>query len=238
MWTFAAIISGQATTAASPLFASAENCPQPTPLAVSQTGMSQPDWERNTASLFQQLLQQRNQYPEAAPAIDQQIQSLFGQHLAVMVLDAVGFSRSAQQSGIIAALAEIQRLQAIAVPAIEGSGGSVFKLDADNVYAYFPNAEAAVAAAQALISQLNVEGMHASIGIGYGEVLVIANTDIFGEELNLASKLGEDLAGRDEILLTEAAFCSLPPHTLNTDLLMMEISGLRLRTYRLQPPLP
>ncbi|NEQ33289.1 MAG: adenylate/guanylate cyclase domain-containing protein [Leptolyngbya sp. SIO4C5] len=200
--------------------------------------MSQPEREQNTESLLTRLLQQRNQHPEAAAAIDQHIQAVFGQTLAVMVLDAVGFSRRSQQSGIIAALAEIQQLQAIALPVIETAGGSVFKLEADNIYASFPDAETAVGAAQTLIATLSEADLHVSIGIGYGNMLVVAETDIFGEELNLASKLGEDLAGRDEILLTEAAFCSLPPHSLRTDILMMETSGLRLRTYRLLPPLP
>ncbi|NJO09594.1 MAG: adenylate/guanylate cyclase domain-containing protein [Leptolyngbyaceae cyanobacterium SL_1_1] len=191
----------------------------------------------NTESLFEYLLEQRHLRPAEANIIDRQIQTIFGQTLAVIVLDASGFSLSAQQSGIISALAEIRRLQAIAVPVVEAAGGSVFKLEADNVYAHFPNAEAAVAAAQALIERLNAENLHASIGLGYGEMLVVADTDVFGEELNLASKLGEDLAGRDEILITEAAFCSLPPPALSADMLMMEVSGLRLRTYRLPPPL-
>src|SRR5256886_5385868 len=45
--------------------------------------------------------------------------------------------------------------------------------------------------------------MHGEFGIGYGEILVIENEDIFGSEVNLASKLGEDLAQRGEILLTD-----------------------------------
>ena len=43
------------------------------------------------------------------------------------------------------------------------------------------------------------------IGIGYGDVLCSQNDGVFGDEMNLASKLGEDIACGEEILLTEAA---------------------------------
>lgn len=44
-------------------------------------------------------------------------------------------------------------------------------------------------------------------GIGYGTLLVTgAHGEFFGKEMNLASKLGEDLADGDELFLTEAAY--------------------------------
>ena len=42
------------------------------------------------------------------------------------------------------------------------------------------------------------------VGIGYGRVLRIGDRDVFGQEVNAASKLGEDLATAGEILVTEA----------------------------------
>ena len=66
---------------------------------------------------------------------------------------------------------------------------------------------------QRLMTHLNEAAIHISVGIGYGEVLKIGDRDIFGHEMNLASKLGEDLAADDEILLTAAAYETLPtPH--------------------------
>jgi class 3 adenylate cyclase len=41
------------------------------------------------------------------------------------------------------------------------------------------------------------------VGIGYGPVLRIGDADLFGAEVNAASKLGEDIAGPWEILVTE-----------------------------------
>lgn len=53
--------------------------------------------------------------------------------------------------------------------------------------------------------------LYASIGIGYGAILNIAGEDMYGDEVNLASKLGEDVAQRGEILLTAAARARIDP---------------------------
>jgi class 3 adenylate cyclase len=42
------------------------------------------------------------------------------------------------------------------------------------------------------------------VGIGYGRVLRIGDVDVFGHEVNSASKLGEDTAKAYEILVTPA----------------------------------
>jgi len=42
------------------------------------------------------------------------------------------------------------------------------------------------------------------VGLGYGKMLRIGDADVFGAEVNAASKLGEDTAKAWEILVTEA----------------------------------
>ena len=42
------------------------------------------------------------------------------------------------------------------------------------------------------------------LGIGYGPVILVGDRDVFGAEVNAASKLGEDTAGPGEVLVTEA----------------------------------
>ena len=42
------------------------------------------------------------------------------------------------------------------------------------------------------------------VGLGYGKVLRIGDMDVFGQEVNAASKLGEDTAKAGEILTTQA----------------------------------
>lgn len=42
------------------------------------------------------------------------------------------------------------------------------------------------------------------VGLGFGKILKIGDTDVFGAEVNAASKLGEDTAKAWEILVTNA----------------------------------
>ena len=44
-----------------------------------------------------------------------------------------------------------------------------------------------------------------SVGIGFGDLLLVGADDAWGDEMNLASKLGEDLAECGETLLTRSA---------------------------------
>ena len=76
--------------------------------------------------------------------------------------------------------------------------------------------------------------MHGEFGIGYGEILVIENEDIFGSEVNLASKLGEDLAQRGEILLTESAHNRVEKDRREYERLRMSVSGIELVAYKVK----
>ena len=42
------------------------------------------------------------------------------------------------------------------------------------------------------------------VGLGFGRILRIGDVDVFGKEVNAASKLGEDTAKADEILVTQS----------------------------------
>lgn len=197
----------------------------------------------NTASALEQLLQQRLQHPETAEAIDAQIHDQFVETHAILVLDSSGFSRISHEQGIISALAEIERMRGAVLPVIAAHQGSVFKIEVDNVYAVFPTVELAIAASNAMIQQVAPLQKHISVGIGYGELIMISRdnhySDVYGEQMNLASKLGEDLAGRDEVMLSDAAFQQIDPVAANGeanwDLLQTEISGLQIRVYKQRP---
>lgn len=190
----------------------------------------------NTALELERLLRQRLQYPETAEAIDAQIHDQFVETHAILVLDSSGFSRIAQQQGIIGALAEIERMRGAVLPVIAAHQGSVFKIEVDNVYAVFPTVDLAIAASNAMIEQVALIQKQVSIGIGYGELIMISTgshySDVYGEQMNLASKLGEDLAGRDEVMLTEAAFQQIDAVAADWELIRTEISGLQLQVYK------
>ena len=118
-----------------------------------------------------------------------------------------------------------------------------FGFHADNCFAYFTSPqqalEAAIALRQAITTsgiQLNdVEPYGIAAGLGFGELLCGSEEDgFFGDEMNLASRLGEDIAIRDEILLTKSAHEALGPRPKwRFEQRSMEASGLRFDYYAL-----
>jgi adenylate cyclase len=193
----------------------------------------------NRTSL-QNLLQERNEHPERMAEIDAQINAAFRQTHAILVMDMSGFSRTTVRYGIIHFLAMIHRMHAIVKPVIAEYNGTVVKEEADNIFAVFPDVTLAVEAAidclkhtAAVNTTLPPEmDIYLCIGIGYGEVLMLEGEDMYGSELNLASKLGEDLAERGEILLTSAAFEKLEGKKEDLERVEFSISGLELVAYK------
>ena len=173
--------------------------------------MAKPTGE-HASLMLQALLRRRNEHPERLAEIDREIWEAFGETHAIWVLDMSGFSRLTVRHGITHFLAMIHRLHGIVRPVIAQAGGRVVKTEADNVFAVFPTVGAAVGAAREVHDRLATANvflpedwdLHASIGIGFGEVLML-DDDFYGNELNLASKLGEDVAEAGETLLTDAA---------------------------------
>jgi len=197
---------------------------------------------QNTKAELHRLLQVRNQQSEKSAEVDAQIHTIFAETHAILVLDMSGFSRLTIRHGIVHFLAMIHRLSAIATPLVEQRRGTVVKQEADNVFAIFPTVDAAVSAAVDVLKSLaavnsglpDIMNLYASIGIGYGEVLLVAAEDLYGNEMNLASKLGEDLARSNEILLTKAAFQQLQPTTWQCEAIGLSVSGLEIMAYQVQ----
>src|SRR5262245_7522787 len=165
------------------------------------------------AADLRRLLDARNEHPESLADIDGEIWRRFGRTCAVLVLDMCGFSRLTMRYGITHFLAMIRRLGVVVGPVVVAGGGRVVKTEADNVFATFDDVPQALATARAIHSSLEAANsflpedwdLHAGIGIGYGPLLLIGEEDLFGSEMNLASKLGEDIAGRGEIMLSASA---------------------------------
>lgn len=198
--------------------------------------------KKRTREKMLKFLQERNEHPERAAEIDARIKHVFGETLAIFVMDMAGFSRQTVRHGIIHFLAQIHRMHSVATPVIESNGGEVIKYEADNIFAVFPEVDAAVAAAVELDRSLELANtmlsdeydMHGEFGIGYGDIVLINNDDMYGSEVNLASKLGEDLAQRGEILLTEAAYERAERGTREYEQLQLSVSGLQLTAYRVK----
>lgn len=191
---------------------------------------------RNSRATLDRLLDDMIETPHRMDALAATIEQVFCETRAIMVLDMSGFSRTTQRHGIAAFLLMVHQMKRLALPEIEDKGGLLVKAEADNLYCLFDNTNDAVRASRAIVRQLNAANMilpedrklYASIGIGYGSVLNIEDEDLFGDEMNLACKLGEDIAGRSEILLTDGAQATLSLTNVTTRPEQISISGLTL----------
>jgi class 3 adenylate cyclase len=188
------------------------------------------------------MLSQRNQFPRRAGRIDRLIRDTFQRRIAVLAFDMYGFTRLTAEYGITHYLAMIARMEEAATPPVMENGGRVAKQSADDLFAIFPTPADALEAALGIFRAFDVinravppqRGIRGSIGIGYGDTLVIDDADLFGEEMNYACKLGEDLAGPREILLTRAAHEALPPGRYLCRPVRFTISDVVLDAYRFQ----
>jgi len=145
--------------------------------------------------------------PVDRSAAEELIWSTFGVQKAVMALDMSQFSLSVRRSGILRYLGQIRRMQLVTRPLVREWHGEVVKYQADNLMAVFPDAADAVGAAVEINRGLTAvhEELVVGIGIDYGTFLMIPGKDCFGDAVNVAYKLGEDLARPGEILITAAA---------------------------------
>ncbi|MGB5165369.1 MAG: adenylate/guanylate cyclase domain-containing protein [Woeseiaceae bacterium] len=137
----------------------------------------------------------------------------FGTSGVVLISDMAGFSSTSRRHGVCHYLKLIYRTRQIVSPIIREHNGLLIKCDADNCYAFFKHTDDAVRAsfaANAAIFEANEqadtnEQVYLSIGIDSGELLLIGEHEFFGDPVNTASKLGEDLAVKAETLVTERA---------------------------------
>jgi class 3 adenylate cyclase len=191
---------------------------------------------------LRQLLKEYNEYPERQAAIEARIDTEFCKAVAIMVIDSCGFSRTVRQHGIVNYLARLERLERTIAPMIAEHGGRVLRVEADNVFALFPDAESVVRCAVEVQRTVEIANeplpaaseIYIAIGIGYGRLLPIDEDDAYGDEMNIACKLGEDLAERGEILQTVAAREALPDAgTWTFEDFSVQISGLDLDAFRL-----
>jgi class 3 adenylate cyclase len=145
---------------------------------------------------------------------------LFGRR-AIVFTDTADFTKRAARDGILHFLMVFDRVAKEAEKVIARTGGDLVKVEADSFLLRYPDVTSAcrgVEELEALLKKLNRklpenEQVRFSYGVGYGDVLDL-DDDVFGLEVNLACKLGEDLARPGEVLLTPAAAAGLDAKTL------------------------
>jgi len=143
----------------------------------------------------------------------QHIWERFGTEGAVFISDMASFSSTSRKIGVCHFLKLIHRARQIIAPLIAKNHGLLLKCDADNCYAFFDSTDDAIRASfdinEALFRHNDEfslpEQIYLSVGIDYGRVLLVGDVDFFGDPVNTASKLGEDLAIKAETLVTKRA---------------------------------
>lgn len=144
--------------------------------------------------------------------IDKRIWDLFGEEWCVMFTDLSGFSRGVAKFGIIHFLQTIYESERLLVPVIEDHDGILLKSEGDSLLVIFRNVVKAIQSCrkmQEVLREYNTdkpaeEQILLCVGLGYGRMLRIGDQDVFGSEVNAASKLGEDMAEAWELLVTKA----------------------------------
>lgn len=153
----------------------------------------------------------------AAPGADQaaveaEIWATFGTEAAVMFTDLSGFSRQVAEFGILHFLQVIHAQKALLLPLVAAHGGVHLKTEADSFLIRFADPVSALRCAlamQAACAAFNrarrpEDQVLLCVGLGWGRVLQIGTVDLWGQEVNAASKLGEDTAKAGEVLVTDA----------------------------------
>jgi len=160
---------------------------------------------------LEKLIEERLRPGADKRLIDERIWDLFGEEWCVMFTDLSGFSRNVAKFGIIHFLQTIHESERVLIPIIEGHDGILLKVEGDSFLVIFRNVTKAVQASLAMQRTLaaynrdkaDEERVLLCVGLGFGKVLRIGDTDVFGAEVNAASKLGEDTAKAWEILVTD-----------------------------------
>ncbi len=144
--------------------------------------------------------------------IDERIWDLFGEKWCVVFTDLSGFSKKTAKFGIIHFIQTIFESERLLTPIIESHDGILLKQDGDSMMIIYRNLEKGIDSCVNMMKVLKEynetkpeeEDILLCVGIGYGDILRIGDSDAFGKELNFAAKLGEDIAKSQEILVTLA----------------------------------
>ena len=191
---------------------------------------------------FQTLLLKFSQAEEmeARKKIETALWKEFGTEHAVFILDMSGFSMLTRKYGIVHYLSMVKRMQLTTEPIVKSYGGEMLKYEADNCFAVFPDPLSAVNAAISMQHAFTAENIltsddqdiHIAVGIDYGKLLIIGHEDCYGDPVNRASKMGEDVAAAGEIMITREALDMLPAEAgIKTREVNISISGINIPAY-------
>ena len=159
---------------------------------------------------FFNLLRTRN--TKNAKKMDASIWERSSCEMTVVVCDSSGFSKKTHKYGIIDFLDNFTKCHDEFAKTIKKYNGRTISTKADNFISIFNKTEDAVNFAIKMLEYLKKRNKKVSdgkqfnlcAGIHYGKFLKLTD-DIYGAVVNVAFKLGEDIAGKDDIFLTHVA---------------------------------
>jgi adenylate cyclase len=176
---------------------------------------------RRTRRLTDFLRRRTKTAPAKRPELDcKSFPELFRKR-AVVFTDTADFTLRTARDGILHFLMVFDTVAALAEKVVRRTGGEVVKIEGDSLLLRYEDANAAVRSVLELDDAIQAhnrgraenEQVHFSYGVGYGDILD-TDDDMFGLEVNLASRIGEDLAEPGEALLTASASAGLEPELL------------------------
>lgn len=161
------------------------------------------------------------------PRIEERIWDLYGEDWSIMFTDLAGFSRRVEAFGIIEFLELILEQRELLLPIVADHDGVLVKEEADSMLLLFRRPARALACARALQArcvEVNrgrdpKDELLLCLGLGHGRILKLGDADVYGAEVNAASKLGEDVARAHEILVTPAFVAALDDPALASEAL-------------------
>jgi class 3 adenylate cyclase len=151
------------------------------------------------------------------PEIKEELWKKYGTKSTMLILDSSGFTRVSKSHTIYHFLICLVKMRNIVHSVFQKYHCRNFYSISDNIYAEFDTPDVAFEASrdanraivEAELMLTEDEPFSICVGIGYGDVLRSKSEGLFGDEMNLASKLGEDIANAGEILMTESAYGQL-----------------------------
>jgi len=158
---------------------------------------------------------------------------------AILAADSSGFTRTTQRHGIVQFLGLMTLAYAELIPIIKRHGGTVLSENPDNILATFDDPSDAARAASDMHAALErrnaplpeTERFSVCIGIDYGPVLRLTD-NAYGDHVNRAFKIGEDIADPGETLVTEAVASALSKEGV-TYIGTKQLGDAEVRLYKL-----
>jgi adenylate cyclase len=176
---------------------------------------------RRTRRLTDYLRKRKKRTAARRPELDGKSFPQLFRKRGIVFTDTADFTLRTARDGILHFLMVFDTATSVCQKVVKRTGGETVKVEGDSLLLRYDDANDAVRSVLALDEAIQAynrgqpenEQVHFSYGIGFGDVLD-TDDDMFGLEVNLASKLGEDLAEPGEALLTASAAAALEPELL------------------------